>query len=186
MLLHPVLNHLDGSIDVALVEGDLEVAPRLGYLNRTLSHPPLSFSGGWQWISSDFFSNYFQVCTFVFRICLSSMIQRRATAKLGRGIQTDAVVNIVRLMLRFSPEGLINLNDVPKTFMHCFVPQLNNFENKVILLINSSRKDTVLVFIVVCSPPCMGRFLVQQVQMVLTERSTKTTIVIIKERVCTN
>lgn len=38
MLLHPGLNHLDGrSIDVALVEGDLEVVPRLGYLNRTSS-----------------------------------------------------------------------------------------------------------------------------------------------------
>lgn len=35
MLLHPGLNHLDGSIDVALVEGDLEVVPWLGYLNRT-------------------------------------------------------------------------------------------------------------------------------------------------------
>jgi len=35
MLLQSVLNHLDGSIDVALVEGDLEVAPRLGYLDRT-------------------------------------------------------------------------------------------------------------------------------------------------------
>lgn len=31
----PGLNHLHGrSIDVALVEGDLEVVPRLGYLNR--------------------------------------------------------------------------------------------------------------------------------------------------------
>lgn len=36
MLLHAALNHLEGrSIDVALVEGDLEVVSRLGYLNRT-------------------------------------------------------------------------------------------------------------------------------------------------------
>lgn len=35
MLLHPGLNHLYGSIDVALVEGDLEVVPWLGYLYRT-------------------------------------------------------------------------------------------------------------------------------------------------------
>lgn len=37
MLLHPGLNHLAGrSIDVALVEGDLEVVPRLGYMNRKI------------------------------------------------------------------------------------------------------------------------------------------------------
>lgn len=44
MLLHPGLNHLDGrSIDVAFVEGDLEVVPRLGYLNRTWSLSWLAF-----------------------------------------------------------------------------------------------------------------------------------------------
>lgn len=76
LLLHPGLNHLDGrSIDVALVEGDLEVVPRLGYLNRTSSlfwlavfflKIPVCWIYICLWISSDFFLISLQVCTFVF------------------------------------------------------------------------------------------------------------------------